>query len=271
MEEMPALFSKNTIDTILKPSLWFASLMQISVFFAIAYGISLDAHWSWWFGALFCYVVIYSMIGNNIALHRYFTHGHFTVSRPVEWLFLWTGSMIGIGEPLSYALTHAVHHRYSDLPGLDPHGPTCGKRSVFLWFQRKVDPSKTPIFSKHIATLSRKYWWIHKYYLLFVLGNAALLYYIDPYVFLFLWLIPAGIACWGIAWAVWRQHWHYVPNNSRLHKYDWFYEGLHKNHHDWPMAPNTAVRPGEIDWTHEFSKIFKPNYNWAGQPTDVKE
>jgi hypothetical protein len=37
------------------------------------------------------------------------------------------------------------------------------------------------------------------------------------------------------------------------------------------MAPNTAVRPGEIDWTHEFSKIFKPNYNWAGQPTDVKE
>jgi len=270
-EEMQVWFLKNMIDIILRPSRWFASLMQISVFFAIAYAISLDASWMWWASSIFMYLIVYSMIGNNIALHRYFTHRHFTVSRPVEWLFLWTGSMIGLGEPISYAMTHVVHHRYSDTPGVDPHGPTNGLRSIFIWFQGNVDPAKTPIVSKHIAILSRKYGWLHKFYLPFVLVNAGILYLIDLYVFLFLWLIPAGIACWGIGWAVWRQHWHKTPNNSPLHRWDWVYEGLHLNHHLWPMAPNTAVRPNEIDWTYQFSKLFRPKYNMQGQPTNVKD
>jgi len=265
-------FSKELISTLFKPSLWFASLMQLSVFVTIPYAIIyLDAAWYWWVGMIFAYLIIYSMIGNNIGLHRYFTHGHFKVSKPVEWFFLWCGSMIGLGEPLSYAMTHVIHHRYSDVPGIDPHGPTNGKRSIFLWFQRTVDPAKTPIVSKHIHALGRKYWWLHKYYTPFVVLNAAVLYLIDPYVFLFLWLMPASIACWGIGWAVWRQHWHGKPNNSPLHRWDWVYEGLHLNHHLWPMAPNTAVRPNEIDWTHEFSKLFTKDFDWRGQPTNVKD
>jgi len=269
---MPVWFSKECLNILFKPSLWFASLMQLSVFVTIPYAIIyLDAAWYWWTGMIFAYLIVYSMIGNNIGLHRYFTHAHFKVSKPVEWFFLWCGSMIGLGEPLSYAMTHAVHHRYSDQPGIDPHGPVNGKRSIFLWFQRTVDPAKTPIVSKHIHMLGRKYWWLHKYYTPIVLINAAILYLIDPYVFLFLWLIPASIACWGIGWAVWRQHWHGKPNNSPLHRWDWVYEGLHLNHHLWPMAPNTAVRPNEIDWTYQFSKIFRPQYNMQGQPTDVKD
>lgn len=268
---MPAWLSKEWILKQLRPSRWFASLMQVTVFFAIAYGISLDAEWYWWAGTIFFYLIVYSMIGNNIALHRYFTHGHFTVNKPTEWLFLWTGSMIGLGEPLSYAMTHAVHHKYPDVPGIDPHGPTNGLRSIFIWFQRDIDPAKTPIVSKHMVLLSRKWGWLHRFYVPFVLLNAALLWAIDVKVFLFLWLIPAGIACWGIGWAVWRQHWHYTANNSRFHRWDWVYEGLHLNHHLWPMAPNTAVRPDEIDWTHEISKVFNPKFNWAGQPTNVKD
>jgi fatty-acid desaturase len=177
--------------------------------------------------------------------------------------------MIGLGEPLSYAMTHIIHHKYSDVPGIDPHGPTNGKRSIFIWFQGDVDPAKTPVFSRRIMSLNKDYWWLHRFYVPFVVLNAALLWLIDFKVFLFLWLIPAATACWGIGWAVWRQHWHATPQNSNLHRWDWVYEGLHKNHHDWPSAPNTAVRPREIDWTYEFSKIFRPKYHWAGQPKDV--
>ena len=59
---------------------------------------------------------------SNIAYHRYFTHKHFTVSKPIEWLFLWAGSVSGIGDPISYATTHIVHHKHSDTE-LDPHSP----------------------------------------------------------------------------------------------------------------------------------------------------
>ena len=256
------------MDNLLRPSRWFSSLMQLSLFVGLAVAISMDVHWGWWVSYITMYLVFYSMIGNNVGLHRYFTHNHFKVSRPVEWLFLWSGSMIGLGEPCSYAMTHVVHHRHSDQKGIDPHGPTNGVRSIFLWFQREVEPAKTPVFSRRIIELSRRYGWLHKFYVPFVVINAGILYLIDPKVFLFLWLLPASTACWGIGWAVWRQHWHCTPQNSSLHRWDWVYEGLHKNHHDWPSAPNTAVRKDEIDWTYQFSKIFNPKYDMRGQPTD---
>lgn len=251
------------------PSTLGTGILQASLPLGIYLGIQSNAEWYWWAWCLFFYTIVYSMIGNNIALHRYFTHSHFKVSKPVEWFFLWCGSMIGLGEPLSYTITHVVHHRYPDTD-LDPHGPSRGVRSIWIYFQKTVDPKETPVFSKHIADLNHRYGWLHRYYWLVVLGNASILALIDYKAFLFLWLIPASLACWGIGWAVWRQHWHGTANNSPYHRWDILYEGLHKNHHDYPMAPNTAVRAGEIDWTYKFSKLFLPIYNWKGQPDNVK-
>jgi stearoyl-CoA desaturase (delta-9 desaturase) len=173
--------------------------------------------------------------------------------------------MIGLGEPLSYAMTHIVHHRHSDTE-LDPHGPVRGKHSWLIWFQKTVDPKETPVFSKHIAILNKKYGWLHRFYIPFVLVNAGILWLIDYRLFLFVWLIPASLACWGIGWAVWRQHWHFEPNNSPIHRWDYLYEGLHLNHHLYPAAPDTAINPKEIDWTYQTSKLFNPKYNWQGQP-----
>lgn len=270
---MPAWFSKDTIASIIKymaPSTASTALLQLSWPLGIYLGIQSGAGWGWWISCILFYLIIYSMIGNNISLHRYFTHDHFSVSKPVEWFFLWTGCMTGLGEPLSYAMTHIIHHKYNDTE-LDPHGPIRGKRSWFIWFQKTVNPVETPVFSRRLIALNIKYGWLHRYYVPFVVINALILYLISYKVFLFLWLIPASTTCWGVGWAVWRQHWHMEPNNSPLHRWDWVYEGLHLNHHLYPGAPNTAVRPNEIDWTHEFSKIFRPKFHWQGQPTDVKE
>jgi len=256
------------MDKILKymaPSTAATGLLQLSLPLGIYLGIQSGASWHWWAIAVFFYTIVYSMIGNNIALHRYFTHAHFKVAKPVEYFFLWTGSMIGLGEPLSYAMTHIIHHKHSDTK-YDPHGPQRGKRSWLIWFQKTVDPKETPVFSKHIAQLGRKYGLLHKFYIPFVFANAGILWLIDYKLFLFVWLIPASAACWGIGWAVWRQHWHMEPNNSPLHRWDYLYEGLHLNHHLHPGAPDTAVNSGEIDWTYQTSKFFMPKYNWQGQP-----
>jgi stearoyl-CoA desaturase (delta-9 desaturase) len=207
------------------------------------------------------------MIGNNIGLHRYFTHGHFTVTKPVEWLFLWTGSMVGIGSPLSFAITHYVHHdpKYTDTP-LDPHGPIRGWKSLLVWFQQPVDPKVTPVMNKRLVWLVREYNWVHRFYVPLFILNAVILYLISYELFLFCWFIPAGLSCWGISYSVLRQHRGLQSRNSPVANWDPFYEGYHHNHHLYPRAPNTAVKPGEIDWTHEFSKIFRPTYDWRGQP-----
>jgi stearoyl-CoA desaturase (delta-9 desaturase) len=260
----------NFIKKYMKPSTAATGLLQLSLPLGLYLGVQSGASWHWWAVCIFLYAIVYSLIGNNIALHRYFTHGHFKVSRPVEWFFLWIGSTIGLGDPLSYAITHIVHHKHPDTE-FDPHGPVRGKRAWLIWFQKTVDPAETPVFSRRLTELHRKYGWLHTYYIPILILNATVLWLIDYRAFLFFWLIPASMSCWGIGWAVWRQHIGFKANNSPKHRWEPLYEGLHLNHHLWPMAPNTAVRPNEIDWTYQFSKIFRPQYNMQGQPTDVKD
>jgi stearoyl-CoA desaturase (delta-9 desaturase) len=236
------------------------SIFQLSLLITIPYGVLLGVSWSWWLAAGFFAAFIYTLVGNNIAMHRYFTHSHFTVKKPVEWFFLWVGSMMGLGGPLSYAMVHIVHHKHSDTD-LDPHGPIRGKRAWLVYFHRIVDVTQTSIFSRRLFELSRKYRLLHDYYVPFVLINAATLYLIDPKVFLFLWAIPAAISCWIVTFSIWRQHIGLKANNSPIANWDIIYEGHHENHHNYPTAPNTAIHPGEIDWTYQAAKLFGARFN----------
>jgi stearoyl-CoA desaturase (delta-9 desaturase) len=262
---------KDKIIRYMAPSLAMSSIFQLLFFYAVYLGIDSGLGWGWWLTSVLCSFFIYSMIGNNIGLHRYFTHGHFTVSKPVEYLFLWCGSMTGLGSPLSYAITHYIHHdaRYTDT-GMDPHGPIRGWKSLLVWFQKAVDTKETPVINKRLVELTRKYSWVHRFYVPLFLLNALILYTISYKLFLFCWFIPAGLSCWGIAFAVIRQHFNLKPQNTPLANIDFSYEGLHYNHHLYPRAPNTAVNPGEIDWTYQLSKIFNPTYDWRGQPNHVQ-
>jgi fatty-acid desaturase len=249
----------------LKPNAVTTTVIQLSLPLAILLGIQSDSSWHWWAASLFFYAVVYTMIGNNIAYHRYFTHKHFTVSRPIEWLFLWAGSVSGIGDPISYATTHLVHHKHSDTE-LDPHGPNRGLRSVMFCFYKRVTPKDTPIVGRRVIELMKSYGWLHNYYTLFILANIAVFWAIDFRVFLFCWLIPASLFLWGLGMAVYTQHWGFKARNLCIDLWIPHYEGLHANHHDAPMAPNTAFRPGEIDYTYQFSRVFKPKFDWRGQP-----
>lgn len=248
-----------------QPTNMLAGLFQLSLIAAVYFGIQLQVSVWWWLSSVFCWGFVYTLIGNNMGLHRYFSHGHFTCNKVVEYLMLWTGAMLFIGGPLSYAMTHLVHHKYPDTE-LDPHGPIRGKRSILMMFQKTVDPKETPIFSRRMMELQRTYGWLHEYYLIFVLINATILYFIDVRVFLFLWWMPASWSSLLIGWAVWRQHIGMKANNTPTANFEPFYEGLHENHHIYPMAPNNAVNPGEIDWTYQYSRLFRVKHNMKGQP-----
>ena len=246
---------------------WTTTVFQLSLPIALYLGIQEQAEWYWWAWMMFFYIIVYSLVGNNIGLHRYFTHKHFEVAAPIKYLFAWTGTMSMLGEPMSYAMTHIVHHndKYTDT-ALDPHGYGRGLKSILVCFHRRVDISETPVNMRRIVELSQEWGWLHRFFLLFVAVNAGLLYLISWKVFLFLWWIPASISCWGVAGAVITQHWNGRANNGWKHRWFVYYEALHLHHHNYPRAPNTALLPGEIDYTFQASKIFKPKYYWEGQP-----
>ena len=250
---------------MLQPSNKLAAAIQLLLPLGIYWGIQLGVAWYWW-ASSFVWWILYVVYGNNVALHRYFTHSQFKVGPIRELFLLWIGSTIGVGGPLSFAMTHLVHHKYPDTE-LDPHGPIRGRRSWLMCFQKTVNPEETPLFSKRMVELNRKYKWVHDYYLIILLVNAGIFYAIDPRVFVFFWLIPASAACWAIGLGVWRQHYGMTAVNLPWARWQIFDEGLHLNHHLHPAAPNCAVNPGEIDWAYQASRLLRPTYNWQGQPT----
>jgi fatty-acid desaturase len=242
-----------------------ATLFQLTLPLAVYLAWQADAGLLWWAASAVMFAFVYVIIGNNIGFHRYFAHSQFTVGKPVEWLFAWAGSMIGFGDPISYSMTHLVHHKYPDST-LDPHGPARGLKSVLIMFQKTVNPAETPLFSRRIVQLNRQFEWLYRYYIPFILVNVLLLWLIDYKIMLFLWWLPACLANWYIAWAVVRQHWAMKPHNSKWNRWEFTHESLHLNHHLWAGAPNNAINPGEIDYTYQFSKLFRPIYDWRGQP-----
>ena len=255
----------ETIKKYMLPSGIFTGLFQLTFPLAIYLGVTSGAGWGWWLTAFVAYAFLYNMIGHNIGFHRCVMHGQLSVAKPIEWFFIWVGSMLMIGSPSSYTATHIIHHKYPDTE-LDPHGPVRGLKSIWMYWHKAIDLEETPIFSKRLVILFKKYNWIHVYYVPFTLISALILYLISYKVFLFLWFIPANMACWGIGWTVLIHHWGKQPLNSKQNTFTLIYEGLHLNHHIYPNAPNNAINPGEIDWTYQFSKIFFPKYNWRGQP-----
>jgi stearoyl-CoA desaturase (delta-9 desaturase) len=248
-----------TIKKYLQPTGIGTTVWQLTLPVAIWLGIQSGSEWYWWLISLFMWIIVYGMIGNNLAMHRYFTHGQFTVNRPVKCLFVWLGTMIGVGSPISYAATHLVHHRYPDTEH-DPHGPGRGLRSILICFQKTVNLSEHKIFSKQMVRLIKEFTWLNQYYVVWFLINAVVLYMINYKLFLFLWWIPACVTAWGIAWTVWVQHWGHKPVNGYFAKWTPIFESYHANHHMNPQNPNTAINPGEVDWTYKLNKLFGPKY-----------
>ena len=258
----------DNLTKVMQPSGVLTGIFQLSFPISLYLGYASSAGVGWWALAFFSYAIVYIMIGHNIALHRYFAHNQFSVSKPVEYLFLWVGSMIGVGGPLSYGITHITHHTYPDTE-LDPHGPIRGWKSILIYFQKPVDLTETKLFNRRVVELNKKYNLHHRFYLLFLLCNAAILFLVDYKIFLFMWWIPASLACWSIGFTAWAQHKNFQANNSKIYKWVPIYEGLHKNHHEYPSRSNTAILPNEIDYTYYFCKIFFTKYKIIKGNKDV--
>jgi stearoyl-CoA desaturase (delta-9 desaturase) len=72
--------------------------------------------------------VIISLVGTQIVLHRYFSHGSFKVNNKLHVLFCILSILPGQGSSIAWAAAHRHHHKHSDQE-LDNHSPN---ESYFL-------------------------------------------------------------------------------------------------------------------------------------------
>lgn len=233
------------------------TIVQLLLPLALYWALTVDVEWYWWLVSFVAYF-LYCGIGNNLAMHRYFCHKHFELSKPMESLFLWCSSMSCLGSPLSYAIPHLVHHKNPD-SDVDPHGPTAGLKSLLYFYHRHLCMTDNLIINRRVVELAKRYCWLHHKYWFYVLGMAGIMYLISWKLFLFGWLLPASFTLWAVSIAIYLQHWGNAPSNNRYYSWFGFGEGLHANHHVNPGLSNTAMNPGEYDYTHMLARLFAKN------------
>jgi len=86
------------------------------------------------------FLIFYTITGLGLTLgyHRLFAHRAFEVPKWLEHLIAICGYLAIQRGPIFWVAMHRLHHRYSDIPGRDPHTPREGLLHVhFGWHQRR--------------------------------------------------------------------------------------------------------------------------------------
>ena len=84
------------------------------------------------------YFLIY-IVAFNIYIHRIVCHNQYKVGKLTSLILGYLGSFCMLGDPLSVALSHRFHHRYSD-SSKDLHSPVHGFWHSFLFWIFQKNP-----------------------------------------------------------------------------------------------------------------------------------
>ena len=105
--------------------------LRVSPFLAIHAGCLLVPWVGWSWTAVGVALAFYAvrMFAITAFYHRYFSHGAFRTSRPLQFVFAVLGASAIQRGPLWWASHHRMHHRHSDQES-DVHSP---KRQGFWW------------------------------------------------------------------------------------------------------------------------------------------
>src|SRR5690349_13032400 len=90
--------------------------------------------------AVIAWMLFYTVTGLGLTLgyHRLFAHRAFDVPLWLEHLIAICGYLAIQRGPIFWVSMHRLHHRYTDIPGRDPHTPREGLLHVhFGWIQRR--------------------------------------------------------------------------------------------------------------------------------------
>ena len=220
---------------------------------------------NWWLFAISWGLALWhGMFGNNIALHRLYSHRSFTTSRAKEIFLAISTIFLGSNGPITYCAIHRHHHIHSDQPR-DPHSPKQSGRwyiAFALWAFRS-DYSKSLLGVKLPKDLMRdpvlKFIEVHYFkiwtslmVLFYVLGGmTALTYFLLAPAGIYVLIANTGTNVISHSNLLKSSYRNYETDddsrNSNFVQLLTLGEGYQNNHHHNCTTCSQAVKPGEFD------------------------
>jgi fatty-acid desaturase len=202
---------------------------------------------------------VVSSVGIGVCYHRLLTHQGFKTYKWLEYVLAVIAALAQQGLAVMWVAIHRVHHKHTEVPGLDPHTPRDGRWWSHMDWMIHPDPKlndKTYLL-KWVPDLVRQPFYRKRY----VEWAPSLV------LGLLCWYFGGFIAVlWGVALPVvvgWHQTWlvnsaTHIWGSRRFNTDDdsrnlWWVailswgEGWHNNHHRWPVNARHGLRWYEVD------------------------
>ena len=205
-------------------------------------------------------------LGHSLGMHRKLIHQSYEAPRWLEYVFVYLGTLVGLGGPKTMMMTHDIRDWAQQMPVCHPYFSHRNSMLKDFWWQVhcRIELSRAPAFRLPQTFVdSRFYAWLEATSLVQQVPLAVALYAMGGW----------GWVAWGICarvcvsifghWIVGHiahtrgpRHWHVqgasaqgfnVPGMALLT----FGECWHNNHHAFPGSAKLSAFPGEWDpgWT----------------------
>lgn len=211
--------------------------------------------WQWILLTWFIYFITVTL--NSAGFHRLFSHQSYQTSTFWEIFLTLYGTLTMYGSSINWSIYHTAHHRYSDTEK-DPHQFKQIKDVFFNSYRY----DKAEFTDKKVAArLSRKWYHriTHKYYWLFPLSFATILFLINPLWLIYGYMAPVGLTIFGGAFFNYFAHTVDGPQNHFSWTLALSGENRHQLHHDEPWRWDFREKWYHIDLAAMFIKLIKKN------------
>lgn len=180
----------------------------------------------------FFFYFLFNGIGMIMIYHRLLSHRIFNPPKVLEYIGAFLATFSITGSAITWVAMHRQHHAYSDTEK-DPHSP-----DILGWFKVQFTTVFADIKGKYAVDLMRDkfYLWQHKNYLWIILGYSLLLFFIDPFAVVYLFLFPAGLSLWFGTLILSLCHKDYKPRSLFWLGIITFGDAFHAEHHNNPKA-----------------------------------
>ncbi|HEX8139930.1 MAG TPA: fatty acid desaturase [Pyrinomonadaceae bacterium] len=202
---------------------------------------------------------IISGMGIGMGFHRLLTHRGYKTPRAVEYFLTMCGVLALESGPISWVVTHRIHHAHTDTEG-DPHSPRDGKWWSHIGWMLKgtAQQHDAQTVKRYAPDLVKDpfYVWLNRWYFVPVIALGGLLLAVGGWPMLTWGIFLRIVVGWHATWLVnsathmWGARRFKTSDDSTNNL--WvalitFGEGWHNNHHAYPTAARHGLAWYEID------------------------
>jgi stearoyl-CoA desaturase (delta-9 desaturase) len=147
-------------------------------------------YFSWWGLTLGLATWVVFNFGVSGGYHRLFSHKQFEASRPVQLMFLFAGTLAGIGSCISWVGQHRLHHATSDVEGKDPYYSHNGIIKSWIYGPWHVNTSPLVVRDLLRDPVQK---FLHDQYFKIQILYCLILLLINPILIFWMWALPSAM------------------------------------------------------------------------------